>query len=342
MNENLSSLESQEMIPDCWYAIAPSSAVTSGKPVGIKRFGRRLVLWRGSDGRIVCLPDRCSHRAAMLSAGKIREGCIECPYHGLRFDTSGRCVLIPANGANAPVPDGFDISPTTVREAHGLVWYWNGEGEPLCEVPWLPGATEMTSGAAEYGYEAAAPYLRILENLADFHHFPILHPTMLPGIGTRMDEMDARVEGDVVSFKATMRWEKPGWLRRDTPIRAWFGLPSLALIEFGGMYVNYVMTPIDSDHCWIYARYHHLKWRGALSRIAGALAGRYDRAIFVLQDRGVLINQGDTPGDFSNFKLYPADRALALLFGLRKRAILAAENRRMAAHQETSAAAAGR
>src|SRR5260370_4656659 len=37
----------------------------------------------------------------------IRDGCLECPYHGLRFDASGRCVLIPANGIGAPVPDGF-------------------------------------------------------------------------------------------------------------------------------------------------------------------------------------------------------------------------------------------
>ena len=342
MNETPSALESVELIPEYWYAIAPASALTARKPVGIKRFGRQFVLWRGGDGRVVCLPDRCSHRAAVLSTGKIREGCIECPYHGLRFNSSGHCVLIPANGANAPVPDGFDISPIRVREAHGLVWYWHGEGEPAAEIPWLPGATEMNSGAAEYDYSAPAPYLRILENLADFHHFPILHKTMLPGIGTRMDEMEARVEGGVVSFKATMRWETQGWLRRDTPIEAWFGLPSLALIKFGGFYVNYVLTPIDAEQSWVYARYHHLKWNGALSRVAGTFAGRYDRAIFQLQDRAVLVSQGDRPGDFSNFKLYAADRPLALLWGLRKRAILAAHNRSATAHQETSAAAAGR
>jgi len=342
MNENLSSFESAELIPDYWHPIARSSAVTHGKPVGIKRFDRQFVLWRGGDGRVACLPDRCSHRAAVLSTGKIREGCIECPYHGLRFDSAGRCVLIPANGAGTPVPDGFDIAPMTVREAHGLIWYWNGDGEPAADHPWLPGATEMGTGAAEYDYIAAAPYLRILENLADFHHFPILHKTMLPGIGTRMDEMDAHVEGEAVSFKATMRWETAGWLRQDTPIEAWFGLPALALIKFGGFYVNYALAPIDAERTWIYARYHHLQWNGAASKIAGTIAARYDRAIFKLQDRKVLVTQGDQPGDFSNFKLYAADRPIALLWGLRKRAILAAQNRRAKEHQETSAAAAGR
>jgi phenylpropionate dioxygenase-like ring-hydroxylating dioxygenase large terminal subunit len=277
----------------------------------------------------------------VLSTGKIRRGCLECPYHGLLFDSAGRCVLIPANGINAKVPSGFDIAPKIIREAHGLVWYWHGEGEPSAVIPWLPGATEPGPGVAEYNYEPPVPYLRVLENLADFHHFPILHNTMLPGVGPRMDEMYADVEGDVVSFSATMRFEKPEFGRRDTLIRAWFGLPSLALIKFGGFDVNYVLTPIDDDRCWVYARYHHLKWHGMFSRIAGTLAARYDRAILEFQDKGVLVSQGDRPGDFSHFKLYDADRGLALLFGLRKRAILAAQRRYATAHSEPPEAAAG-
>ena len=126
------------------------------------------------------------------------------------------------------MPDGFDIDPIIVREAHSLVWYWYGEGRPSSEISWLPGATEFGSGAAEYDYEPPVTYLRVVENLADFHHFPILHKSMLPGIGTRMDEMDAHLEGEVVCFKAVMRHETPGWGRHDAPIEAWFGLPSQA------------------------------------------------------------------------------------------------------------------
>ena len=103
----------------------------------------------------------------------------------------------------------IDLHPINVREEHGIIWYWYGEGEPAREVPgsW---ASEPGFGASEYWYDAAVPYLRIVENLADFHHFPILHKTMIPGIGTRMDEMDAHVENKIVMFSATMRYEKPG------------------------------------------------------------------------------------------------------------------------------------
>jgi phenylpropionate dioxygenase-like ring-hydroxylating dioxygenase large terminal subunit len=286
------------------------------------------------------MPDRCPHRSAALSPGKIRDGCIECPYHGLRFDASGRCVLIPANGVGAAVPPGFNLPTLNVREEHGIVWYWYGEGEPAREVPWIPGASEPGFGAAEYSYDAAVPYLRIVENLADFHHFPILHKTMIPGVGTRMDEMDAHVEDRIVVFSATMRYEKPGALRQDTKIKARFTLPAIALIEFGGFYVNYFLCPIDENNCWVFGRYRGLKIRGLIASVLGKIAGRYDRAIFMLQDRRVLLSQSDPPGDLSKFKLYPADRAIALLWGLRKQVMLEAKRKRTPMRNDAAAAAA--
>jgi phenylpropionate dioxygenase-like ring-hydroxylating dioxygenase large terminal subunit len=331
---------SGSQIVPAWYPIAASADVVRRKPIGVKRFGEALVLWRADDGRVVCMPDRCPHRSAALSLGKIRDGCIECPYHGLRFNASGRCVLIPANGVGAAVPTGFDLHTIDVREEHGIIWYWYGGGKPSLEVPWIPGASEPGFGASEYSYDAAVPYLRIVENLADFHHFPILHKTMLPGVGTRMDEMDAHVEGKIVVFSATMRYEKPGALRRDTVVKARFTLPAIALIEFGGFYVNYFLCPIDDDNCWVFGRYRGLKMNGLIASVLGKLGARYDRAIFMLQDKRVLLSQSDIVGDLSNFKLFPADRAIALIWGLRKQAILEARGSKSALQNDSAAAAA--
>ena len=55
-------------------------------------------------------------------------------FHGLRFDSAGRCVLIPANGERQPVSRGFDVPRRIVREAHGLIWYWHGDSEPFEEI----------------------------------------------------------------------------------------------------------------------------------------------------------------------------------------------------------------
>lgn len=329
-----------QMVPG-WYAIAASSAVVQRKPLAVKRFGESLVLWRSEGNHVVCLPDRCSHRAAALSPGKIRDGCLECPYHGLRFDAAGRCVLIPASGVGTPVPAGFNLPAFQVREEHGIVWQWHGVGTPAPEVPWIAGASEPGFGATEYWYDLEVSYLRIVENVLDFHHFPILHKLVIPGVGTRMDEMDAHVEDEGVVFSATMRYEQPGVFRRDSKIKARFALPSSALIEFGGFYVNYFATPIDDSHCWVFARYRGIKMGGWIGSAMGKLGARYDRAIFILQDRRVLLSQGDTPGDLSNFKLFPADRALALFWGLRKQAILESQRDQGTPRDEMASAAAG-
>ncbi len=74
------------------------------KPLGVRRLGENLVLWRNSAGEVACLRDQCLHRGAALSAGKVIDRHVQCPFHGLEFDASGRCNYLPAYGRNNPVP----------------------------------------------------------------------------------------------------------------------------------------------------------------------------------------------------------------------------------------------
>ena len=180
-------------IPNKWYPISQSARLRTDRPVGIKRLGAKIVLWRGRDGRVVAMPDRCPHRSALLSRGKIHDGCLECPYHGLLFDTAGKCVRIPANGARAAVPSGFDIAPEIIREEHGLIWQWYGAGTPTSEVPWMSEMPEEQGAAQSYSYETDVPYLRVVENLLDFHHFYFVHRRTLFGSGPRVENYYAHV-----------------------------------------------------------------------------------------------------------------------------------------------------
>jgi phenylpropionate dioxygenase-like ring-hydroxylating dioxygenase large terminal subunit len=60
-----SMINSMEL-PDGWYAIAESREISPNKPLGIRRFGIDLVLWRADD-KLVVMVDRCPHRSAKLS-----------------------------------------------------------------------------------------------------------------------------------------------------------------------------------------------------------------------------------------------------------------------------------
>ena len=87
-----------------WY-IAARSRDLSGAPIARTVLGERLVLFRRKDGFPAALLDRCAHRNAPLSRGTVRDGCVECPYHGWLYNAYGRCVEIPSlRGSELPKP----------------------------------------------------------------------------------------------------------------------------------------------------------------------------------------------------------------------------------------------
>ena len=66
------------------YLKSPSKSAEV-TPVSI--FGEPLVLWRSEDnGDVYCANDVCPHRSSALSEGRVRDGKIECYYHGWQFD----------------------------------------------------------------------------------------------------------------------------------------------------------------------------------------------------------------------------------------------------------------
>lgn len=103
-----------------WWPVATSQQLGSRKPLARVLHGRPLVLFRDAHGQPVALPDRCPHRLAPLSAGRVCDGAIQCPYHGWRFDAAGHCTRAPGSlTERSPAPL---LQPLLGREAHGLIW----------------------------------------------------------------------------------------------------------------------------------------------------------------------------------------------------------------------------
>ena len=78
-----------------WYPILQTEELPAGKPVGMTLLGEDIVVWRANDGRPNVVTDHCPHRNAKLSVGRVLDGNLQCLFHGLRFDGSGRCTLKP-------------------------------------------------------------------------------------------------------------------------------------------------------------------------------------------------------------------------------------------------------
>lgn len=67
-----------------WHVVCQSSDVGSDQPKAVRLLGEELVLWRDDQGKVNAWKDYCGHRGAKLSLGCIKQGQIECPYHGWR------------------------------------------------------------------------------------------------------------------------------------------------------------------------------------------------------------------------------------------------------------------
>ncbi|MBT8446222.1 MAG: Rieske 2Fe-2S domain-containing protein, partial [Gammaproteobacteria bacterium] len=109
---------------NCWYAAAWGDELAAG-PVARKLLDRPVALFRDAAGAAHAIGGRCPHRFAPLGEGIVTEdGTLQCPYHGLRFDGSGRCVHNPHQPEHVP-----DVAVPTwpVVERHGLVWIWFGD-----------------------------------------------------------------------------------------------------------------------------------------------------------------------------------------------------------------------
>ena len=247
------------MIPNHWYAILEAKSLKT-KPRGIKRLGLHLVLWRDSSGQVHCFPDRCSHRGAPLSQGRILNGKLECPYHGLQFDSCGRCLLIPANGRGKAVPDIFTLKPFPVREEHGFIWFWWGEQrESLPELPWFEEVPRGLSNSYTLVFEWAVSFRRVMGSMLDMHHFPFLHKKVSLGMGTLMNPYQAERKGDLINTWGNIRKDN-GKSVEDSP-----GLFFQMSVRFPGiMHMNMtsklqlltVCAPIDEGQTWIAFRYY--------------------------------------------------------------------------------------
>lgn len=260
------------MILDRWYAVCASEAVRLDRPQRLVRLGQALVLWRDGAGQVVGAPDRCPHKGARLSAGRVANGELSCPYHGFRFAAEGRCTHIPVH-PERPIPAAMRLEMLSLAEAHGLVWLWHGrrEGADPGTIPWFPGFPwpdrHASSGALVYPVH----YSRLIESNFDVYHFPFVHRSLSLDLGARIEDLKVTVEGGGESIQTQgMMVSERG---KKTPFAVDFLAPNVQRLSLLGIDAVLVATPIDAQSTWLWGRYRQSwtrvwpvsQWLSALS-----------------------------------------------------------------------------
>jgi phenylpropionate dioxygenase-like ring-hydroxylating dioxygenase large terminal subunit len=163
---------------NAWYVAAWDHEVTR-KPMARKIADRPLALYRTEDGKAVALADACWHRLAPLSMGKtVGKDGIQCPYHGIVYNSAGRCASMPAQESINP---SATVPSFPVVERHRFVWVWLGD--PTQADPGLvPDMHQMDSQDwAGDGETIFAPcnYQLVLDNLMDLTHEEFVHASSI-------------------------------------------------------------------------------------------------------------------------------------------------------------------
>ena len=167
---------------NAWYQAAWSEEVTASSPLARTLLDIPLLLFRlGGDG-VGALHDRCPHRFAPLSAGRIEGGTVTCGYHGLAFNANGDCVRNPHGG----ITKAMHVRHFPAAERHKAVWVWFGD-QPARpdDIPDLSFIDATPAKATISSYmRVAANYRLLSDNILDLSHADYLHPGSLGGIMT--------------------------------------------------------------------------------------------------------------------------------------------------------------
>src|SRR5712691_3652069 len=198
-----------EMLQRLWFPVARSEDI-GGDPVPVDLLGERLVVFRTGEALAVAT-DRCPHRGARLSLGRLTEDVLECPYHGWRYSPDGRCTLVPSQPGAHP---NARLTTWPAEERYGLVW--TRLGEPLLEMPAIP---EVDGGqgwevACGEVFDVGCGLRSITENFRDSSHFAFVHRDTFGDVSPEIPAYKVRRAGWTLAWDLPVtfgaRWEVRG------------------------------------------------------------------------------------------------------------------------------------
>lgn len=270
-----------QWLTNSWYCAMFGDALPVGAVDARMLLDQAIVLWRGQDGEVHAIEDRCPHRYAPLSLGRqIGKDRIRCGYHGLEFDGAGRCAYNPHGKGRIPASAGLRSYP--VREYGGIVWLWMGQGEP--DATSIPDLSIFMDGSpyqvGKKGWLTLdVPFELVVDNLLDLSHAALLHDGVLGNEQSIFGETSFREENEAVLAERFMPNINPPeyfdliFKADGRPIDMWHDIrwsaPASLLLDVGSttqgagkqagtsVVAMHLITPVAANQCM----YHFLSAR---------------------------------------------------------------------------------
>lgn len=308
------------MINNQWYAVLSSHRVRRGRVIGARRFGENMVFFRDDAGVLGCVTDKCAHRGASLAKGCLKDGNLQCPFHGIEYDMNGKCVHIPSEG-RASVKDysRFDLKHWAVREVGGIVFLWYGDSEPAGE----PDVFDIVTDSS-YTYDHtedswSVDYSRVIENQLDVSHLPFVHRTTIGRGGKTLVNGPKTVWLDDNTLQTSANNEVD---TGQTPLSGKDSIIKTTNLnfKFPNMWLNHVsdkiqilafFIPVDDDNSIIALRFYtKLTGKKSIDKCIAWFGSRANKVV-ERQDKRIVITQlPKKTGLKMGENLVPADKPI--------------------------------
>jgi phenylpropionate dioxygenase-like ring-hydroxylating dioxygenase large terminal subunit len=283
-----------------------SSELGQRRPQARAVLGTALCLFRDGDGLAAAMVDRCPHRNAPLSIGRLRDGFLECRYHGWRFDRSGVCNAIPGLCDNDPGRRGRAAETVPCVEQDGFVWVFPGSAEPPAGGPpfRFPHVDDPGYDTVRRSLKSAGTVHAVAENALDVPHTAFLHGGLFRGAGREPVEIEVVVRSGSDRIEAEYIGEPrpPGVAGRllapgGGVVQHWdrFILPSITQVEYrledNHLLVTSALTPVTPTETRLHSavtfslRVPHALVKALLPPLAG---------LIFAQDARILRRQAET------------------------------------------------
>ena len=158
--------------PDHWYAVEHDRQLTRGRVIEVRFWNRSIAIFRGADGKLGALENRCAHRHVKLSIGEVTQCALTCAYHGWSYDRQGNLIDVPHEAFGRRF-DKVKVRSYPIRSRYGLIWLFPGDpsradGTAMPEIPELEGPARWACVPIVFTWRAH--HSIIVDNVSDFTH----------------------------------------------------------------------------------------------------------------------------------------------------------------------------
>lgn len=198
------------MNPNFWYPAELAQRLRPGGVIETQFWNESIALFKGEDGTIGAVANRCAHRHIKLSYGSVVGNQLVCRYHGWSYDRAGALVKMRHDDFGKKLPC-INVRSYPVRVRYGLLWFFPGDPRladvtPLPEIPHGDGAGAWARLAFDFTWKAH--HSMVIDNLCNLTHLWV-HGRWVPYDDTIL--ADSSADGD----RLTLTWRsklRRSWL----------------------------------------------------------------------------------------------------------------------------------